>query len=51
MLLLPEKVTELAKDQTDSAREPSSVMGERVLKAEMELEVGGGKEETFTVVD
>ena len=33
------KVTELADGQTDSVREPSMVMGESVLKAEMELEV------------
>ena len=34
------KITELAEDQTDSVREPSMVIGERVFKAEMELVVG-----------
>ena len=46
MLLLPEKVTALAEDQTLSFKLPSMVMGERVLKAEMELEVVVG---AFTV--
>jgi len=40
------KVTELADGQTDSFKLPSMVMGESVLKAEMELEVIVG---AFTV--
>ena len=39
MLLLPENVTELAKDQTESEREPSIVMGVRVFLAVIEPEV------------
>jgi len=41
-----EKVTELAEDQTESAREPSMAIGERVLREVIEPE-----EVTITVAD